>query len=1029
MATTVEQFKKELTDLVNSFHKNIAHLKLATYDESSLRNDFITPFWHSLGWDVYNKQGLTQTLRDVQIESRVDVAGKKKRADYLFRTGGNERFVCEAKKPHEDLKKWAFQAQRYAFNLRLRIATLGNFDSLQIFVVGGKPDKAAPWAICKQWHYTEYVAQAQAIWDLFGRENVANGALERYVETLPKKEIKEKARQGWLIPKERVRTVDADFLEFIEDERAELARVLVEENKGEKWEASSLNECIERILDRILFVRICEDRDIDTGKTLERILDDWEQVKHNRPALYPLLVSHFNVLDESFNGALFKVGHMSESLDVPDDFLVDIIRELSSEDSPYLFSTLPVEILGSVYEQFIGKVVIFTRSGTPTIVDKPDVRKAGGVYYTPRYVVDYIVAKTVGALVHGKTPKEVEKFSIVDPSCGSGSFLIRVFEWLCQYYLEWYHAHPKEQKERFCYKDEQGNLHLTTHLKRQIMLNNVFGVDVDYQAVEVTMLSLYLKILEGETRSTLGKQRSFFPKETFLPDLGDNIKCGNSLIGTDYHEQMSLLSGSDEEEHSGTTNAFDWEHEFSEIMEKKKFDVVVGNPPWGASFNDDQREYLAKKYSNVVARMVDSYIYFIGKATELLSKPGVLGFIVPSTILNQVDASPVRELLLDRGLSHVISLGQGVFGTKVLNTSTIVVSRARHADSEMSLGDLSSLRLDDRPAALLKVGYEEWESWKKLVASDPHLTYFLTDRESTRILGRLRKKHAALSESLVGTIQRGVSPDIAAAHVITKADAKTLKLEKELLKRSLSGSQIRRYEPFRSDQFIIYTGRETDIQTYPNIKAFMKQFRSNNSCPEVADKKHPWYALHRPRDPEIFKSPKFIGLTTTKKIELVYDEEDDLFVTDAMYVFTPKKGIDPWALMAVMQSKAFLFLYRISNQGESRVIPQIKAAKLEPLPIPELAGSADVKTLSRNTKKLLELNEKLSEANSEKTKTALERLIWAKERHNEEVVCKLYGLSKPEIALVEEMFEAQKENNATKKSKKRGAQQVTLSFD
>jgi type I restriction-modification system DNA methylase subunit len=1027
MPTTFEQFKKELADLVGSFHKNIAHLRLATYDESSLRNDFLTPFWHSLGWDVYNKEGLTQTLREVQIESRVDVAGKKKRADYLFRTGGNERFVCEAKKPHEDLKKWAFQAQRYAFNLRLRIATLGNFESLHVFVVGGKPDKAAPWAICKQWHYTEYVAQAKAIWDLFGRENVANGTLEKYVETLPKKEIKGKTRQGWLIPTERIRTVDADFLEFIEDQRAELARALVEANKDETWEANNLNECIQRILDRILFVRICEDRDIDTGKTLERILDDWEQIKHNRPALYPRLVSHFNALDESFNGALFRQGHLSESLEVPDAFLADLIRELSSEDSPYLFSTLPVEILGSVYEQFIGKVVIFTRSGLPKIVDKPNVRKAGGVYYTPAYVVDYIVANTVGALVHGKRPKEVEKYRIADPSCGSGSFLIRVFEWLCQYYLDWYNAHPKDQKERFCYKDQQGNLHLTTHLKRQIMLNNVFGVDIDYQAVEVTMLSLYLKILEGETRSTLGRQRSFFPKETFLPDLGDNIKCGNSLIGTDYHEQLSLLSGPEDQEDSATTNAFDWEHEFPEIM-KNKFDAVVGNPPWGATFSDDQREYLAKKYSNVVARMVDSYIYFIDKANQLLSKHGFLGFIIPSTILNQVDAKPVRELLLDRGLSHVISLGQSVFGNKVLNTSTIVISRARRSDSRISLGDLSSLPLDDRPAALMRLGSEEWDPWKKLVLDDPHFTYFLTDKESTRILGRLRKKHTALSESLVGSIQRGVSPDIAAAHVIAKADAKTLRLEKELLKPSMSGSQIRRYEPFESDQFIVYTDRDTDIRGYPRTESFMKQFRSGNSCPEVADKKHPWYALHRPRDPGIFKSPKFIGLTTTKKIELVYDERDDLFVTDAMYVFSPKKGIDPWALMAIMQSKVFLFLYRISNQGESRVIPQIKAAKLEPLPIPELAGSSDVKTLSHDAKKLLELNREFSKASSEKTKKALQRLIWATERHIEEAVRKLYGLSKPEIAIVEEMFQTQEEDPA-RRPKKESARQVTISFD
>jgi hypothetical protein len=136
-----------------------------------------------------------------------------------------ERFVCEAKKPHEELKKCAYQAQRYAFNLRLRISTLSNFDCLQVFVGGGKPDPSSPWAVCKQWHYTEYIDKAKEIWDLFARENVASGSLEKYIESLPKKEIPGKARQGWLIPPERVRTVDDDFLAFIEDKREELAVV------------------------------------------------------------------------------------------------------------------------------------------------------------------------------------------------------------------------------------------------------------------------------------------------------------------------------------------------------------------------------------------------------------------------------------------------------------------------------------------------------------------------------------------------------------------------------------------------------------------------------------------------------------------------------------------------------------------------------------------------------------------------------------------------------------------------------------
>ena len=294
----------------------------------------------------------------------------------------------------------------------------------------------------------------------------------------------------------------------------------------------------------------------------------------NRPSLYSRLVSHFHSLDESFNGALFRVGHESESVSVSDRLLSTTIRDLSSEDSPYLFSTLPVEILGAVYEQFIGKTVQIRGRAIKAEL-KPLVRKAGGVYYTPRYIVDYIVGETVSKLLENKSPTEVSKLRFVDPSCGSGSFLIRVLERVIEHYIAWFQANPNQQKEHLCYTDTTGTLFLTTHLKRRIVRENIFGVDVDYRAVEVTMLSLYLKILEGETRTTMGMQQTFFPSETFLPDLSSNIQCGNSLVGSDFFNDSLLGQMASDD---GGMNAFDWKDAFPEVIKKGGFDAVVGNP-------------------------------------------------------------------------------------------------------------------------------------------------------------------------------------------------------------------------------------------------------------------------------------------------------------------------------------------------------------------------------------------------------------------------------------------------------------------
>ncbi len=386
--TGLSNFCDELEYLVSAYRKNRRHFVSHSYDESSLRNDFLTPFWRALGWDVENKKGLTQLLREVQVESRIDEQGVKKRADYLFRTDGIDRFVCEAKKPSVDLKRYAPRAQRYAFNLRLLLTALSNFDSLHLFIVGGKPEPLAPWASYKVWRFDEYMHNAQVIWELFGRDNVAVGSLDRWIASLPKKEIRGKARQGWLIPPERVRTVDSEFLDYIEAKRELLAKILVKFNAYVKWNAELLSESVQRILDRILFIRICEDRDIDTGPSLSGIVEDYRNNDLPKAQLYRLLVGHFNRLDTTFNGALFRAGHPSEHFHVPDGFLIDFITELSNEDSPYLFSTLPVEILGNVYERFIGKVLQLDAKGVPSAVDKPSVRKSGGVFYTPKYVVD-----------------------------------------------------------------------------------------------------------------------------------------------------------------------------------------------------------------------------------------------------------------------------------------------------------------------------------------------------------------------------------------------------------------------------------------------------------------------------------------------------------------------------------------------------------------------------------------------------------------------------------------------------------------
>ncbi len=380
----MESFTEELSRLVTKFERQFSAITEQDYSEARLRQDYLDPFFRALGWDLENRADLVQAKREVEIESRTDIAGRAKRADYLFRTDGRDRFVCEAKKPREDLgPRHAFQAKRYAWNKNLAVALLTDFEELKIFIVGGKPHPDAPEVgLWKSWHFRQYPLIAKERWDLLARECVAAGSIDAELEKLPKRATaaRGRTRQLLLIKPDRTRALDSDFLEFLDEARRELAGDLLRHNdRAELFEGTRLNEAVQSILDRILFLRICEDRDIDTGTRLHSIVETWQRAwdraegrKHRqeslrlreeppdmdgagggggggglpRESLWSAVVQHLRALDRRppshvpfFNGNLFKP-HFSEELLLGDAWLAEFIATLSDDESPYLFNVI-----------------------------------------------------------------------------------------------------------------------------------------------------------------------------------------------------------------------------------------------------------------------------------------------------------------------------------------------------------------------------------------------------------------------------------------------------------------------------------------------------------------------------------------------------------------------------------------------------------------------------------------------------------------------------------------------------------------
>ena len=447
---------------------------------------------------------------------------------------------------------------------------------------------------------------------------------------------------------------------------------------------------------------------------------------------------------------------LSLELNIDDKPLKDIIGNLYYPDSPYEFSVMPADVLGQVYEQFLGKVIRLTAGHQAKVEEKPEVRKAGGVYYTPTYIVDYIIKNTVGKLLEGGsgpspkplTPAQASDLRILDPACGSGSFLLGAYQYLLDWHLEHYVQHKPEKdvilseaKNRRpspsvtpsdhpspsvtptprrglapnsasapLYQDSKGNWRLTTAERKRILLNSIYGVDIDSQAVEVTKLSLLLKVLEGENQETLGSQLKLY-HERALPDLGSNIKCGNSLIGPDFYqgEQQGLFA--DEEERL-RINTFDWNQGFPDIMKAGGFDVVIGNPPYYKVSGQTDPAIMAhfKERYSCAQFKTELYALFIERSLHVLTAGGVHSFIVPNSFLAGVYLRPLRALLAkDNRLTELVLLKDiPVFQDAKLDSVVYVVQKAKPTGQSRFVLRLVDAAMASKAEHVHSIGVSDW---------------------------------------------------------------------------------------------------------------------------------------------------------------------------------------------------------------------------------------------------------------------------------------------------------------------------------
>jgi type I restriction-modification system DNA methylase subunit len=602
---TKQQAKEEVKKLVEKY-KNLTQDEIKHYNEANTRKNFILPLFEALGWDVNGEE----------VAEEEKASGK--RVDYAFKIGGVTKFFLEAKPLSADLdvQKWADQAIWYAWHKSVPWAILTDFESIKVFNAEWD-EQDVERNLAFEIRYQDYLTNDKL--RLLSRQAIESGELDRYAE----KEFKRPVR----IPVDK--QLVADLLRWRDK--------LFNDFKGYNSliNEGKISENVQRVLNRLIFIRTCEDRGFEEKK-LQEMVRNWEDARHKNDKLVNNLRKLFLYYDKYYDSKLFeeRIIFESDKFVVDDNTLAKVIEETYKNPNKvrWNFDDINQDVLGNIYEQYLGQIQREEKKKRDT--NGKNKRKSQGIYYTPRYIVNYIVNQTLGEVLKEKNPEEIKDIKILDPACGSGSFLIRAYEELINYRKVQLDKESKFKKDSHLgmiektIKQKRGQKSLSAEAKMNILRSNIYGVDLDEEAVEIAQLNLLLKTVDRRVK---------------LPNL-QHILCGNSLISGEEKELKKYFGRNWQDK-----KPFNWQEKFPEVFERDGFDVVIGNPPYIDSetmmkSDINLRDFFTGKYLSAKGNW-DIFCVFIEKALQLLKDGGYFAMIVPNKLLNADYAKSIRDIL------------------------------------------------------------------------------------------------------------------------------------------------------------------------------------------------------------------------------------------------------------------------------------------------------------------------------------------------------------------------------------------------
>lgn len=977
----MEERLKRLQALVDAYRKNINFYKSAKnkYNETSCRNEYIDPLLETLGWDVTNEQGKDPQFREVIVEYNLS---KEDRPDYSLTLDGVPKLFVEAKKPSVDIltdPDPALQARKYGWNAGHKVVALTNFENLVLYdttVVPKEGDTPAS-ARYRLYKYSEYVSKYSEISKLISKESVYSGEFDEYFD------------EAFSGSDHVTESVDSYFLKQINQWRVDLANDLFEKG-GSYKDLGVLNDAVQEFINQVVFLRICEDRNLPLYHSLQKNIED-------KTKLHDELEKMFKAADKRYNSGLFSGQHII--FDLNDEVIEKIIEGLYYPQSPYLFNIIEPNMLGKMYEMFLTEELSLA-DGQIVLQPKKDCKNRS-VVTTPDEIVRYMVDKALKVRCSGKSPDEIKKLKVADIACGSGIFLEEAFSKLQACCVDWYLKNDRSHLEAI----QGGQYKLPLDEKKEILTNCLYGIDIDVHAVEVAKFSLLIKLIENETAPSVSSS------EKILPDLDGNIFYGNSLVDD------SMLDGLNVKPQERLEIVpFDW----NEMHVEVGFDIILGNPPYVNT--SDMHNLLPKVEIDTVYKkkyktsykQFDKYYIFIERAISKLKSGGILCYIVPNKFFKIVSGKKLRGLIADaKILRSLDDFGDAqLFADKTIYSSILLLEK-----SAQKSFIYSSL---DNVAALWNASKkDEIEVSEDKINSDPwRLT---TDIAFMRLLDKIQQVAKPITDfvDIFNGIQTSAErPEpiywFTKSEVVDETDSsyviernqRRYSIEKQILRPyfkpvSREEKGLNSYSILHTDKLIIFpydakgkliplTKMKAD---YPgtmeyledNYSALVPQSVSPEGTRDVANATaETWYQYGRSQALSAFTStPKLIVGVLSKEPMYAFDNQDMLIASGgtAGYCAITKKASCPYDLeymqawLSNPYTEKIISIYGsdFENGFVSRGTAVLKSLPFIPLDLQDKDQKVQYDLVISSTREIYAINDQLKDSLPKAQETVLIR--------------------------------------------------------